>query len=251
MKIYHLAKKLLLATVVLIVGWVAFTASSTASAAMRNQGQNVDDQADVLSQKTIDRINNKNHHLKQGRIFVLTIDTTDGKSIGEVAHRYYANHRFRTKTALLVIAVDDRKVRLQTGSSLKTIFPRGYLNTILTTDVKNNFRDEDFDTGVMAMVSSMSNKLNNSTGQKKQSTRSYIIYAIIGLVIALILIFISIRIAQNDESKAQAVKLLKRTGKILLGILFALVAILAFFGNSDDSDGDSYDGGDSGEDGSW
>ncbi|MBB1122513.1 hypothetical protein [Limosilactobacillus albertensis] len=54
----------MLATVVLIVGWVAFTASSTASAAMRNQGQNVDDQADVLSQKTIDRINNKNHHLK-------------------------------------------------------------------------------------------------------------------------------------------------------------------------------------------
>ncbi|MGF7103935.1 hypothetical protein JOD26_001650 [Limosilactobacillus caviae] len=34
MKIYHLVKKLLLATVVLIVGWVAFTASSTASAAM-------------------------------------------------------------------------------------------------------------------------------------------------------------------------------------------------------------------------
>lgn len=132
--------------------------------------QNVQDNANVLSSKTeryIDKVNNDDMAKIKGhpQIAVITEKHVSSKydDIEDQAQALFNKYKFGRSGydngVLFLIATKDHKFRMQTGYGIESVLPDAYLYKLLTSDVKKDFKQNDFNAGVTTVVKRTSSKI--------------------------------------------------------------------------------------------
>ena len=163
----------------------------------------VHDEAHALKQETIDQLE---HQLAQyedstsNQIAILIINTLDGETIEEyslrVAEKWKLGQKDKDNGVLLLIAVDDHKMRIEVGEGLEGALTDALSNRIIRNEMAPAFRRADFDEGVTN--------------------------AIHGIIAA-----IGGEYSSND---AEDISELSMTARILIGLgIYAFLGIFAFF----------------------
>ena len=122
-------------------------------------GLRVHDEAKVLSQNAIDRLElrlKKYEDSTTNQIAVLLIPSLDGDVIENYSLRVVEKWQLGTKKndngVLLLIAVDDHKMRIEVGHGLEGVLTDALSSRIIRNEIAPNFRRGDFDTGVTASI---------------------------------------------------------------------------------------------------
>lgn len=144
--------------------------------------QNVQDNANVLSVKTeryIDKVNNDDMAKIKGhpQIAVITEKHVSSKydDIEDQAQALFNKYKFGRSGydngVLFLIATKDHKFRMQTGYGIESVLPDAYLYKLLTPDVKKDFKQNDFNTGVTTVVKRTSSKIVRDQNNLRSANR--------------------------------------------------------------------------------
>lgn len=125
-------------------------------------GMRVHDDAKILSTNTIQQLETR---LKQfedsttNQIAILIIPSLDGEVLEQyslkVVEKWQLGKKNRDNGVLLLIAVNDRKMRIEVGYGLEGSLPDITCNQIIRNQIAPAFRRGDFDGGVMAGISAI------------------------------------------------------------------------------------------------
>jgi uncharacterized protein len=122
----------------------------------------VHDDAKVLKQETIDRLENQLKAYEDSttnQIAILTISSLDGDVIEDYSMRVAEKWKLGTKNndngVLILMAIDDRKMRIEVGQGLEGVLTDALCNRIIRNEMAPAFRQGDFDAGVTAAVNSV------------------------------------------------------------------------------------------------
>ena len=101
------------------------------------------------------------------QIGIYIVDTLDGKSIeeqaNEVARNWKIGHSETNKGALIAIAINDRKFRIETSNELNTILTDSKAKRILDNS-KSYMRNKDYDSAIINIIQQIKNiESNNSS----------------------------------------------------------------------------------------
>ena len=164
----------------------------------------VHDDAQALKQETIDKLEKQLEAYEDStsnQIAVLIISSLEGETIEDyslrVAEKWKLGQKDKDNGVLLLVAVDDHKMRIEVGSGLEGVLTDALSSRIIRNEMAPNFRRADFDSGVTAGIDG-------------------IIATIGGEYTA------------NDSSEITELSL---TARILIGLgIYAFLGIFAFFG---------------------
>jgi uncharacterized protein len=173
------------------------------------------DLAGVIDNSVKTKINRYLRELEQkttAQVAVLTIKSLAGQSIEDfsiaIAHdKWKLGQKGKDNGVLVMVAVDDKKYRIEIGYGLEGILPDSLVGSIGRQYLVPYFRKGDYSTGVYAAVLVIANEIANDTGVKisglpavkkkhpanAQKRPSGPFGKIISLLIFLVIIFIFIR----------------------------------------------------------
>lgn len=122
----------------------------------------VHDDAGVLSSETIHELEAKLAAYRDStsnEIAVLIIPTLGGEPIEEyslrVAEKLALGNKEKDNGALLLIAVDDHKMRIEAGYGLEGVLTDAICNRIIRNELAPNFRANNYDNGVKQGIDAM------------------------------------------------------------------------------------------------
>ena len=122
-------------------------------------GLRVHDDAKVLTQQTIDDLEKKLKDFEDStsnQIAILIISSLDGESLEDyslrVAEKWKLGQKEKDNGVLLLIAVEDHKMRIETGYGLEGVLTDAICARIIRNELARNFRKDDYDEGVTAGV---------------------------------------------------------------------------------------------------
>lgn len=125
-------------------------------------GLRVHDEAHVLTQQTVDNLESRLKAYEDStsnQLAILIVSSLEGVPIEEyslsVAEKWQLGKKGKDNGALLLIAIDDHKMRIETGSGLEGVLPDAICSRIIRNELAPNFRKGDYDTGVRAAVDAM------------------------------------------------------------------------------------------------
>ncbi len=125
-------------------------------------GLRVHDEAKALSQATIDQLEKqlkKYEDSTTNQIAVLIIPSLDGEVIENYSVRVVEKWKLGTKKndngVLLLIAIDDHKMRIEVGHGLEGVLTDAQSNRIIRNEMAPSFRRGDYDGGVTAAVNAI------------------------------------------------------------------------------------------------
>jgi uncharacterized protein len=125
-------------------------------------GLHVHDEAHVLSKPVVDQLEAKlvaYRDSTSNEIAILIIPTLEGEIIEEyalrVAEKWALGDKEKDNGALLLIAVDDHKMRIEVGEGLEGVLTDVASNRIIRNELAPNFRSNDYDNGVKQGVDAM------------------------------------------------------------------------------------------------
>lgn len=125
-------------------------------------GLHVHDDAHVLSQTAIDNLESSLKTYEDStsnQLAILIIQSLDGEVLEEyslrVSEKWKLGQKNKDNGALLLIAIDDHKMRIETGEGLEGVLPDVICNRIIRNEIAPNFRKGDYDAGVTAGVNAM------------------------------------------------------------------------------------------------
>ena len=125
-------------------------------------GQRIHDDAHVLKQETIDALEKRlkvYEDSTSNQIAILTTPSLDGEVLEEyslkVAEAWKLGKKEKDNGVLLLIAVDDHKMRIEVGHGLEGILTDAHSSRIIRNELTPNFRKSDYDAGVTAAVDAM------------------------------------------------------------------------------------------------
>ena len=162
----------------------------------------VNDYANLLSSaraqalvQRLEQFENETGH----QIAVLTIPTLEGEDIEGFSIRVAENWKIGKKGfdngVILVVAQNDRKLRIEVGYGLEGILPDAIANRIIQQIIVPRFRANDFPGGIEAGVDAImkvtsGEPLSETARKRKAAPRSYI--PLIGPLLLLVVFFFSI-----------------------------------------------------------
>lgn len=122
-------------------------------------GLHVHDEAKVLSQQTIDALETKLSEYEDStsnQIAILIVTSLDGESLEDyslrVAEKWKLGQKDKDNGVLLLIAVEDHKIRIETGYGLEGVLTDALCSRIIRNELAPDFRKDDYDTGVSSGV---------------------------------------------------------------------------------------------------
>lgn len=125
-------------------------------------GTRVHDEAHVLSQQTVDRLESQlkvYEDSTSNQIAILLVSSLDGDVLEsyslKVAEKWKLGQHDKDNGALLLIAVDDRKMRIEAGSGLEGTLTDAVCSRIIRNEIAPHFRSSDYDAGVTAGIQAM------------------------------------------------------------------------------------------------
>ncbi len=125
-------------------------------------GQRVHDDAHILKQETIDALEQRLKAYEDStsnQIAILTVTSLDGEVLEEyslkVAEAWKLGQKDKDNGVLLLIAVNDHKMRIEVGHGLEGVLTDAHSNRIIRNEMTPNFRNSDYDVGITAAVDAM------------------------------------------------------------------------------------------------
>jgi len=122
----------------------------------------INDLAGLLSQEQITSLEYRLTKFEQEtkhQIAVLTIPSLDGDSLEDfsirVAETWKIGRKGNDNGVILLIARDDRKIRIEVGYGLEGVLPDAVANRIIQRVIVPRFRDQDFSGGIESGVSAI------------------------------------------------------------------------------------------------
>lgn len=134
------------------------------------------DPSHYLSDKTETRLSEFNSN-SDTQIGVYIVDTLDGESIEETANKiareWKIGHADTNKGALIAIAVNDRKFRIETSNELSTILTDAKSKSILSSS-KSYMKNKDYDGAIIHMIDEIqkitsAEAISNSTDDSEKT----------------------------------------------------------------------------------
>lgn len=126
------------------------------------RGLRVHDEAHILSPGYVSSLEQKlaaYEDSTSNQIAVLTIPTLDGTPIEQfslnVSEQWKLGQKGKDNGALLLIAVQDHQMRIETGYGLEGVLPDATCNEIIRNEIAPDFKRNDFDAGVDAGITAM------------------------------------------------------------------------------------------------
>lgn len=125
-------------------------------------GTRIHDEAKILSTAFVSQLEQqlKTHEdSTSNQIAILILPTLNDFPIEEytlqVAEKWKLGQEKTDNGALLFIAVNDRKVRIEVGEGLEGVLPDAVCNQIIRNQIAPNFRQNNYEAGVQAAVTAM------------------------------------------------------------------------------------------------
>src|SRR5918994_7189059 len=119
----------------------------------------VNDYAGVISQDQVRSLESRLEQFEQEtghQVAVLTISTLDGEDIEGFSIRVAENWKIGKKGfdngVILVVAVKDRRLRLEVGYGLEGVLPDAIANQIISEYIVPRFRSQDYGGGIVAGI---------------------------------------------------------------------------------------------------
>ena len=136
--------------------------AAQAEVAVPELKQRVTDLTGTLAPDTVSRLENtlaQFEAAKGSQIAVLMLPTTKPEEIEQfgirVAEQWKIGRKGVDDGAILIVAKDDRAVRIEVGYGLEGVIPDAIAKRIIEEDIVPRFRQDDFSGGVEAGVSRM------------------------------------------------------------------------------------------------
>jgi uncharacterized protein len=153
-------KKFLRANLLL---WFCFSISLANSFAQKTipelWGQRVHDEAHALQQATVDQLEKSLKAYEDStsnQIAILIIQSLDGDVLEEyslrVAEKWKLGQKEKDNGVLLLISVDDHKMRIEVGHGLEGVLTDALCSRIIRNEIAPAFRRGEFDAGVVAGI---------------------------------------------------------------------------------------------------
>ena len=124
--------------------------------------QRVHDEASVLSTPVVDQLELQLKEYEDSttnQVVILIISSLDGDVLEDyslrVAEKWQLGSKKNDNGVLLLIAVDDHKMRIEVGQGLEGVLTDAHSNRIIRNEMAPNFRRGDYDAGVKAAVTAM------------------------------------------------------------------------------------------------
>lgn len=125
-------------------------------------GQRVHDEAQVLKAETVDHLEKDLEHYEDStsnQIAVLIIQSLDGEALEDysmnVVEKWKLGSKKNDNGVLLLIAVNDHKMRIEVGEGLEGALTDAMSNRIIRNEMAPEFRRGDYDAGVLAAIASI------------------------------------------------------------------------------------------------
>jgi len=122
-------------------------------------GIRVHDDAHALRQATVDQLEKTLKAYEDStsnQIAILIVSSLDGEVLEEYSLKVAEKWRLGTKSkdngVLLLIAVDDHKMRIEVGQGLEGVLTDAQSNRIIRNEIAPEFRRGDYDAGVKAGI---------------------------------------------------------------------------------------------------
>jgi uncharacterized protein len=119
----------------------------------------INDYAGVMSQEQAQSLESQLAQFEQDtghQVAVLTIPTLDGEDIEGFSIRVAENWKIGKKGfdngVILVVAIKDRKLRLEVGYGLEGVLPDAIANRIISDYIVPHFRSQDYAGGIIAGI---------------------------------------------------------------------------------------------------
>lgn len=128
----------------------------------------VHDEAHVLSKQTTDYLESQliaYEDSTSNQLAILIVSSLDGESLEEyslkVAEKWKLGQDEKDNGALLLVAVDDHKMRIETGLGLEGVLTDAVCSRIIRNELAPHFRGSDYDEGIKAGVDAMIAAIGN------------------------------------------------------------------------------------------
>ena len=126
-------------------------------------GKRVHDEAQILSPQTVQQLEQQlklYEDSTSNQIAILIINSLEGEVLEDyslrVAHNEWKLGQAKNDNGvLLLIAVEDRKMRIEVGYGLEGVLTDATCNQIIRNEMAPNFRRGDYDAGVILAINAM------------------------------------------------------------------------------------------------
>lgn len=179
------------------------------------------------------------------QVAVLIIPSLQGENLEDYSMRVasawklgQANH---DNGVLLLVALNDRKLRIEVGYGLESILTDAIASHIIQNDIVPHFKNKKYDqgivTGVQSIVSVLNHKYDTSQVSEHDLEETFaIVMAVIGGSIAFLVFMMNVVFAKNHAAAYMIVGIFSvmltmayKTGAILLWMMLLGFGILSVF----------------------
>lgn len=125
-------------------------------------GLHVHDEAHILTQATVDKLENQLIAFQDStgnEIAILIISSLDGEVLEDysmkVVEKWQLGKKAKDNGALLLIVVDEHKMRIETGYGLEGVLTDAICSRIIRNEIAPYFRQNNYDEGVTNGINAM------------------------------------------------------------------------------------------------
>ncbi|MCI0750593.1 MAG: TPM domain-containing protein [Flammeovirgaceae bacterium] len=143
---------------VLVVSLVAFAQKPVPEL----WGHRVHDDAHVLTAQAVHELEeqlSKYEDSTSNQIAILIVQSLDGDVLEDysmrVAEKWKLGQKDKDNGVLLLISVDDHKIRIEVGYGLEGVLTDAQSSQIIRNEIAPNFRRDDYDAGVRAAINAI------------------------------------------------------------------------------------------------
>jgi uncharacterized protein len=160
-------------------------------------GHRIHDEAHVLSAETVEslELSLKQHEdSTTNQIAVLVIPSLEGEVLEEYSLRV-AHNEWKLGTSnndngvLLLVVVDDRKIRIEVGQGLEGVLPDAITSRIIRNEMAPHFREQNYDAGIKVGIDAILKAIGGEYATEKNDDGSQPEFTMKARIVTGILLF--------------------------------------------------------------
>lgn len=149
-----------------LLGWSACWTTALGQVTVRDPGTYVVDEASLIDEQRERQLNSLLADLERkttAQVKVLTVATTEGEDFFEFVQRHAELWKLgragKDNGALIVLAFQERKVRVQTGYGLEGALPDSWCGSLTRQIANRHFQADRYSQGLFDLTAAVANKV--------------------------------------------------------------------------------------------